>query len=103
MELYLCGGKYAVGVPQGTVLGPVLFNIFINNIDEGIEKMFIKFADATNLEEILNTLEDIQKDLDQLQHWILSNKMQFSSQKGPVPRQEKSNAQVQEMKYLIQQ
>lgn len=40
------------GVPQKSVLGWVLFNIFIHDFDDEIECMFIKFSDDTNRAEL---------------------------------------------------
>ena len=75
------------GVPRGSVLGPVLFNLFINDLDEGIDKMLIKFTDDTKLGGVANSPEDrikIQNDLNRLESWAKTNKINFSRKKCKV-------------------
>ena len=77
------------GVPQGTVLGPLLFLVYINDMPEGIDSTMQLFADDSLLYRIIRTKEDqsiLQEDLRKLELWEHKWQMQFNADKCEVLR-----------------
>jgi len=104
IENRLCGRKQKVmlgrqvsdwsevlnGVPQGSVLGPILFVLYINDIDECINSKILKFADDTKISTTCRTvnsleaIDSLRADLHNLVLWSVDWQMLFNIDKCKV-------------------
>src|SRR6266536_1931380 len=86
------------GVPQGSVLGPVLFLIFINDIDVEIQNSLLKVADDTKIFGNVGTTEDIERlkrSLHSLFTWSVDWQMLFNLEKCKVIHMETGNVNTE--------
>ena len=75
-------GETEAGVPQGYVLGPLLFLIYINDLENGTKSQIKFFADDTSLFSIVHdadlTADDLNHDLNNISEWAFTWKMCFN-------------------------
>ena len=72
------------GVPQGSVLGPILFLLYINDLEEGVTSKILKFADDNKLfRKIMGNgdKQQLQDAIDKLIKWSEKWQMLFNCQK----------------------
>lgn len=72
------------GIPQGSVLGPILFIIMINDISTNLNSQLLSFADDTRILRPIKTPEDsqqLQEDLKKIYNWAERNNMMFNENK----------------------
>ena len=75
-------GELNSGVPQGSVLGPLLFLVYVNDLEDGIKSSIKFFADDTSLFSTVHdpniSAEDLNHDLRLISQWAFQWKMSFN-------------------------
>ena len=86
MDGYVSSWKPVLsGVPQGSVLGPILFLVYINDLEEEVTGNILKFADDTKLFRKTREIggkQKLQDAIDKLVRWSEKWQMLFNFVKG---------------------
>ena len=80
---YLEWGSVEIGVPKGSILGLLLFSIFVNDLPAIVEHANDNmYADDTELhcgsENLQHVQDNFQPDLNQIQRWLQANRLQLN-------------------------
>ena len=81
------------GVPQGSVLGPIMFMIYVNDMPIGVHSYMNMFADDAKVMRRIRNEEDcnrLQEDLNKIYDWSIKWQMEFNLNKSHVMRMGKS-------------
>ena len=89
------------GVPQGTVLGGPLFDVYVDDIDLVVLSFLRKFADDTKMAKLIRSLIDaerLQEDINNLCKWAKDWAMEFNEDKCKIMHLGRNNPRH---KYLM--
>ena len=82
------------GIPQGSVLGPILFNLFINDLPDNIRSKCMLFADDTKIYNTSENSKILQEDIDTLERWTEKWNLYFNTEKCKMLHIGKRNPKI---------